>query len=380
MILNYLKLQFFRNYNRCEVKFHPGINVLFGRNGQGKTNILESIYYLALTKSFRTNNDSNLILFKEKFFSIQAELENIHERSTKTSIGYSKSEGKRLVYNGQKIHKFSEYIGCIPIVLLAPSDLEITQNGPFKRRHFLDVMFSQASKLYLNDLIQYRRALRQRNVVLQTMPLNLNLLKSWEEALIQSGSNIINKRLESIQIFDEYVKNYYNELSGHTDSIKIIYQSSIPIKNRDNLRENYTALFAAERQKDIDYGTTSIGPHRDDLLLLINGKPLRSIGSQGEHKTFAIALKMAEFWFLENVQQKSPILLFDDIFGELDSGRILNMINSLAQKGQVFITTTSPHFFGKVKAWDSNSCFFEIENGTLTTLGNKWQKQDQLIN
>jgi DNA replication and repair protein RecF len=380
MILNYLKLQFFRNYNRCEVKFHPGINVLFGKNGQGKTNILESIYYLALTKSFRTNYDSNLILHKENFFSIQAELENIQGRSTKTSIGYSKSEGKRLVYNGQKIQKFSEYIGRIPIVLLAPSDLEITQKGPFKRRHFLDVMFSQASKLYLNDLIQYRRALRQRNVVLQSTPLNLNLLKSWEESLIQSGSNIINKRLESIQILDEYVKNYYNELSGHTDSIKIIYQSSIPIKTTDNLKENYYTLFEAERHKDIDYGTTSVGPHRDDLLLLINGKPLRSIGSQGEHKTFAIALKMAEFWFLENVQQKFPILLFDDIFGELDSGRILNMINFLTQKGQVFITTTSPHFFGKVKEWDANSCFFEIENGILTTLGNRWQKQDQLIN
>jgi DNA replication and repair protein RecF len=380
MILKRLKLQSFRNYERCDIEFHPGKNVLFGRNGQGKTNVLESIYYLALTKSFRTSIDQYLILHKENLFRIQAELNCFQERKHKISMGFSTTEGKRLIYNGQKIYKFAEYIGTIPLVLLAPSDLEISQMGPFKRRHFLDIMLSQASKLYLNDLIQYRRSLRQRNAILQSSPLNQEVLKSWDEALILSGTSIIEKRLEATKTLDHFVKEAYNKLSGGKDSTKIVYQSVVSLKHLDNIKDHYREALAMYRSKDQESGITNLGPHRDDLLFLINGMPLRSIGSQGEHKTFTIALKMAEFKYLQNIQPESPILLLDDVFAELDSHRLINMIDTLSEMGQVFITTTSPDFFGKVRQWDPSTFFYEIKKGELQSLGNKWQKQNQLIN
>jgi len=376
MVLQHLKLRSFRNYSQCDVSFYPGKNVLFGLNGQGKTNLLESIYYLALTKSFRTNNDKNLILYKEEFFRIQAELSSAQGRTYNTTIAFSLSEGKRLIYNNQRVQKFSEYIGIIPIVLLATSDLEISQAGPQKRRHFLDVMLSQASKIYLNDLIQYKRALKQRNTILQMESIEKNLLVSWEEALVQAGVEIITKRLEAISELEEYVRKYYQKLSASDDKIKIVYQYSFPLKGFDNLSSAFKNALKENIDKDLVQGKTSVGPHRDDLQFLINGKPLRVVGSQGEHKTFTIALKMAEFFYLQKVQSEPPILLFDDIFGELDPVRILNMIDTLSDIGQVFITTTSPNFFGKVTNWDNSTFFYEVVNATVNPLGNQWQKQN----
>ena len=375
MILTQLKLQNFRNYGQAEVSFHTGNNVLYGRNGQGKTNILESIYYLALTKSFRTNNDKNLIISGKEFFRVWGELQTVQGRVHTCSIGYSSTDGKRLTYNGQKILKFSDYIGEIPVVLLAPSDLEISQNGPHKRRQFLDIMLSQAGKLYLHHLLQYRRSLKQRNALLQTGGGDKNLLESWEESLIQNGIILINKRIDAVETLNKFVKKHYQELSGGQDKVKIIYKSSLSLNSPAGAEPAYRAAFEKNRERDLLLGSTSIGPHRDDVLFLINGEPLRNVGSQGEHKTFVIALKMAEFDFLQDIRNEPPILLFDDIFGELDAGRISNMIGSLSQIGQVFITTTSPHFFYKVKEWEGETFFHEIVEGTVSKQEKTWQKQ-----
>ncbi|MEJ2634992.1 MAG: DNA replication/repair protein RecF [Calditrichia bacterium] len=366
MILETLNLTNFRNYKQAEVGFRAGTNVLFGKNGQGKTNILESIYYLALTKSFRTSSDPNLISNKEKYFRIQGDLKSTQGRSHQSAIAYSQVDGKRLLYNGQRIQKFSEYIGYIPVVLLAPSDLQISQNGPQQRRQFLDIVLSQSSKLYLHHLIQYRRSLKQRNALLQEDATDANLLRSWEEALVQHGTILIQKRLEAIESLDKMVKEFYGQLSGMADKVKMVYQSSVPFKKPESIAQAYQTAFSNSREKELQTGSTAIGPHRDDVLFLINGKALRAIGSQGEHKTFVIALKMAEFNFLKNVQNETPLLLFDDIFGELDAGRISNMIGSLSRIGQVFITTTSPHFFGKMNNWEADAHFYEIEQGTVS--------------
>lgn len=380
MVLSFLKLVNFRNYLLAEIRFKDGILVLFGKNGQGKTNILESIYYLALTKSFRTSNDLNLILNGQDFFRIQGELVTRQGRTLTTSMAYSKTEGKRLVFNNQKIQKFSDYIGNIPVVLLAPSDLEISQSGPQRRRQFLDVMLSQGSKLYLYHLIQYRRSLRQRNALLQSENPDKNLLQSWEDALVENGVVLVRKRQETVRLLEEQVRHFYQQLSGSEDKIKLIYRCSFPAEEEPDLKRAFRRALEANRDKDLLLGTTSVGPHRDDILFLINGKPLRAVGSQGEHKTFVIALKMAEFHFLRGVQEEPPLLLLDDIFGELDAERISNMIGSLSEIGQVFITTTSPDFFGKVKQWDQNVTFYEIQQGTVTVREDLWEKQDRLTN
>lgn len=367
MVLKKLKLVNFRNYAEEEIAFHPGLNILFGQNGQGKTNILESLYYLALTKSFRTNIDQNLVLNNAQFFRIEGNFTTDSNRKLVSSLSFSGTQGKRLKVNTQKVPKFSDYIGTIPLVLLAPSDLEITQGGPFQRRKFLDIMLSQSSKLYLHHLLQYRRALKQRNLILQDGgEIDKATLESWEATLIQHGTVLIEKRRGAIAELDSVVKQFYTKLSGKEDKVKIVYQSSVPVVSEKTLSEIYEQALAQNRERDRQLQSTGIGPHRDDMLLLINGKSLRWMGSQGEHKTFIISLKMAEYQYLQEVRNNLPLLLFDDIFGELDSNRIGNMIQSLSQIGQVFITTTSPHFFGKVENWQGDSSFYEIMDGKVS--------------
>jgi DNA replication and repair protein RecF len=267
--------------------------------------------------------------------------------------------------NKQKVTKFSDYIGTIPLVLLAPSDLEISQGGPHQRRQFLDIMLSQASRVYLHHLLQYRRALKQRNLLLQQENTEPTVLEAWNQALLQHGCMLIEKRVQTVADLDKRVKTFYMDLSGGSDQIKLVYQSSFPINNAPNLEEAFRVALKNNEQRDRQYATTSVGPHRDEVLFLIKGKPLRWMGSQGEHKTFIISLKMAEFEFLRNNQNNLPLLLFDDIFGELDENRINNMIGSLNQIGQVFITTTSHNFFNKVEKWSGDASFYEISNGQV---------------
>lgn len=365
MVLQELQLTNFRNYTKTLIQFNSGINILFGKNGQGKTNLLESIYYLALTKSFRTGNDRTLVRTNAEFFRIQGEFRTIQGRLWQSAIAYSPAQGKRLVVNGEKIQKFSEYIGSLPVVILAPSDLEITQAGPARRRKFLDIMLSQSARLYLHHLVEYRRALKQRNLLLQAGNPDDRLLDSWDEALIGNGVVLMEKRLQAVRALDEMVKLHYRELSGTDDRVKMIYRSSVELNKEPSPEQIFREALRRNRTKDAVLGVTTVGPHRDDLLFLINGKPLRSVGSQGEHKTFVIALKMAELEYLRKMHAETPVLLFDDIFGELDEGRISNMIGSLASLGQVFVTTTSPDFFGKAGAWTADTHFYRIEQGQI---------------
>jgi DNA replication and repair protein RecF len=306
-----------------------------------------------------------LILNTENYFRIEGEFSTKQGRKLSSSIAYSPPNGKRLNLNNQNVPKFADYIGTIPLVLLAPSDLEISQAGPHRRRQFLDIMLSQASQLYLHNLLQYRRAQRQRNLLLQQEHMDENEIFAWDEALVQHGSALIEKRIETIRELDERVKYFYQKLSGSEDKVKLIYQASFNLKNTMKMEEAFLAGLQHSASKDRQTGTTSIGPHRDEVLFLINGKPLRWMGSQGEHKTFIIALKMAEYEYLKSNQKNLPLLLFDDIFGELDQNRIINMIRALNEIGQVFITTTSPNFFSKVEKWSNDTSFYEIQSGQV---------------
>ncbi|MFQ5584084.1 MAG: DNA replication/repair protein RecF, partial [Calditrichia bacterium] len=212
MLLKHLVLSDFRNYPNLEVYFFDGIHILHGENGAGKTNILEAIYYLALTKSFRTNTDKHLIFNKASMFRIQGEFELTQGRLFNSSIAYSLAGGKRLVVNSQKIAKFSDYIGEIPAVLLAPSDLQLSQGAPYLRRRFIDVLLCQSHKLYLHHLVQYNRSLRQRNQLLQAESVDEKLLESWDENLVTNGAEIIRKRQSTVESLSGIVREYYQSL------------------------------------------------------------------------------------------------------------------------------------------------------------------------
>ena len=368
MRLERLSLSNFRIYDQVELTFDDGIHVIYGDNGSGKTTILEAIHYLALTKSFRTKSDKHLILTQQDMFRIQGEFRSDAGQKLTSALAYTGSSGKQLTVNGQKANRFSEYIGSVPIVLLHPADLSLSQGSPLQRRRFLDILLSQSSKLYLHHLIEYNRSLRQRNQQLQAASSDPQLLIPWEENLVRNGAQLIEKRRETIEKLDALIKHYYGQLSDKDDSVKIIYQTNVQQKGDDDLEAVYRRLFEQKRQRERDNGTTELGPHRDDMLFLINGKPMKAYASQGEHKTLVIALKLAEFDYLQLQQMQPPILLFDDIFGELDAGRIRMMLQQLSNIGQVFVTTTSRNFFEKVQGFDAPTHYYFVENGNIAAL------------
>lgn len=372
MKLQRLSLLNFRNYKEAHIQFFEGVHVIYGGNGAGKTSILEAIHYLALTKSFRTSNDKNLILNTESMFRIQGEFSSGEGTAIQSTIGYSPENGKSLVVNGQKSQKFSDYIGEIPLVLLHPADLSLSQGGPAQRRRFLDILLSQSSALYLHSLIQYNRSLRQRNQLLNEARqgnCDPQLLKSWEENLVAHGTELIRKRQEAVAQLSESVKQHYQQLSNTDDRVKIIYRCNVETQSNQSLAEAYHRLFEQNRAREIEYGATLPGPHRDDLLFLLRGKAMKDYASQGEHKTFIIALKLAEFQHLQQQRRQAPILLFDDIFGELDANRIQQMLQQLGRIGQVFITTTSRNFFDKMAPANIAGLpihYYRVENGVVT--------------
>ena len=388
MLLKKLTLTNFRNYARAAISFHDGIHIIFGENGAGKTSILEAIHYLALTKSFRTTVDKNLILnnasHKEKMFRIHGEFKSADGQALTTAIAYDSDIGKQLTVNGQKIPRFSEYIGEVPTVLLHPADLSLTQGGPAQRRRFLDILLSQSDRLYLHNLIQYNRSLRQRNRILQESAVDPQLLGAWEDNLISAGVGLITQRRETTTVISESVSAYYRELSNKDDMVTVDYRTNVDITSekgisgpdqaaaatKDALGNAYRRLFEQKRRREIAHGTTLVGPHRDDLALTINGRPVRDVASQGEHKTLVIALKLAEFKFLREQRMQAPILLFDDIFGELDAHRIRQMLQQLSTIGQVFVTTTSESFFDKVQTFDQPTHYYRVEQGQVTAVQN----------
>nr|NIV04320.1 DNA replication and repair protein RecF [Calditrichia bacterium]NIV72209.1 DNA replication and repair protein RecF [Calditrichia bacterium]NIV99128.1 DNA replication and repair protein RecF [Candidatus Saccharibacteria bacterium] len=277
-------------------------------------------------------------------------------------------KGKHLTVNRQKAQKFSEYIGEVPVVLLNPADLNLSQGSPAQRRRFMDVLLSQSSKLYLHHLIQYNRSLKQRNRLLDSELKDWQLIHSWEENLVTHGTEVILKRKETAEQLSEMVSRFYQELSQEVDRVKIIYRSNVPFRTGEDVVEVYRQQFEQKRAQETNYGATMVGPHRDDLLFLINGTIMKDYASQGEHKTFVIALKLAEFRYLQQQRSQSPILLFDDIFGELDSQRIQSMLNQLSQIGQVFVTTTSRNFFDKVRDFDASTHYYFVEEGKIEAI------------
>ncbi|MCF7926909.1 MAG: DNA replication/repair protein RecF [Candidatus Izimaplasma sp.] len=335
MILKELNINNFRNYPNQKLILHKGINFFIGDNAQGKTNILESIYVLAFTKSYRTTNDSNLIKKSSDFAKINA-LINLNDSELELDIVLSKA-GKKAKYNQIELERLSEYIGKLNVVMFAPEDLDLVKGNPRNRRQFLDLEIGQISSEYLYNLKQYRNILKQRNQLLKSLQnkkeRDYMLLDVLTDQLVDYQKPIIEKRTHFIKEISDLASQHYKKISSTTNNLTITYTPSLVTNLRDKYEEKY--------RYDILKGTTTSGIHRDDISFELDGFDVKSHSSQGEQRTLILAVKLALVDFIYQHKNTYPVLLLDDVLSELDETRQNNLINYLKNATQTLITTTN---------------------------------------
>ena len=370
MILKKLSLTNFRNIKEQSIEFDKKLNILYGENGQGKTSILEAIYILSISKSFRTNTEKILLQYEKEFFDIKGFFTNEINRDIFIRIFYSLKDGKNLFLNENKLKKYSEIIGTTPVILLSLEDLELTYGVPSIRRKFIDILISQVNPLYLHALQNYKRSILQRNKLLTLIYEKKESIRSlfpWDEQILKNGSEIITHRLKLIEYFNSSISKYYKTISDKNETIKLEYKSRVTRNidkiTIDSIKERFSELLKSEINTDLQKQSTTIGPHRDDIQFYLNNNLIRSFGSQGENKTFLIALKFLESDYIKNSVKSEPIFLMDDIFGELDSKRIEKLTEHVSDLGQTFITTVSKKKF--TESLSQNINFINIHNGCV---------------
>ena len=339
MWLKSLKLKHFRNYEEADIHFHPGLNIFLGQNAQGKTNILESIYFLALTRSHRTRSDKDLVHFQEK----ELRVSGIIEKKTSTiplDIELT-TKGRITKINHLKQSRLSDYIGTMIVVLFAPEDLQLIKGSPSLRRKFIDIELGQIKPLYLSDLSNYNHVLKQRNSYLKNnQQIDENFLSVLDEQLVEYGCRVIQHRLDFLQKLEKFAQEKHLEISQKKEILTIEYQSSIPLQQVDNIQESFRLALDKSRKRELFKQNTGVGPHRDDISFFIN-KMDANYGSQGQHRSVVLSLKLAEIKLIENITKEIPILLLDDVMSELDNDRQLKLLETISQNIQTFITTTT---------------------------------------
>lgn len=340
-----LHLKNFRRHKETNLTFSNKLNFIVGANGAGKTTILESIYYLCTNKNFNTRTDNEAISFGEDNFEVEGTIKELTE--SKIRVYYSLTENKKFYFrNKKKISRSVDIIGSFPIVTLTPTDLSITKGFPSDRRKFIDSILSQASKTYLINLLDYNRTLKQRSSLLFLLKENHSEksndeLEAWNEKLIQGGLYLIEKRQRFINDFKTFVEDSYIEIMESKETPEVIYSFlESDGKKTNNIEKKFRDLLKIKEDEEKRRIENLVGPHKDDFIFLIDNVDLKKYGSQGQHKTFQIALRFAEFFYLKQLTGKTPIFLLDDVFGKLDSKRAQKISNYLRKVGQAFITVT----------------------------------------
>ena len=340
-----LHLKNFRKHKETNLTFSNKLNFIVGSNGAGKTTILESIYYLCTNRNFNTRTDNEVIRFGKDYFEVEGTIKELTESNIR--VYYSLTENKKAyIKNGKKISRSVDIIGSFPIVTLTPSDLTITKGFPGDRRKFIDSILSQASETYLKNLLDYNRTLKQRSSLLFLLKENnsknlIDELEAWNEKLIQGGLYLIEKRQQFIKDFTAFVKESYTEIMESKETPGLIYSFlESDEENIKNTEKTFRSLLKSKEHEEKRRAANLVGPHRDDVIFLIDKIDLKKYGSQGQHKTFQIALRFAEFFYLKQLTGKTPVFLLDDVFGKLDSKRAQKISNYLRKIGQAFITVT----------------------------------------
>ncbi|MGI6257160.1 MAG: DNA replication/repair protein RecF [Anaerovoracaceae bacterium] len=329
MIIKNIKLENFRNYRELDIDFHPQVNLFLGENAQGKTNLLEGIYITSIGKSFRTTKDKELIYFDEEFCRVVVSYQGEVEGEVSIAIG---RDGKRLgKINGIKIEKTSQLMDHVLAVIFSPEDLKIVKEDPEKRRRFIDRELCQLKLSYYRNLNRYNKVLLQRNAYLKEEEIKEGALFVWDEHLIQYGQKLVEDRDEFVKKLDVISRDIHQGITEGVEKLTIRYAPSI------HVAEDYRKALSEGLETDKMRGNTSRGPHRDDFEVFIDGKNVRSFGSQGQQRTAALSIKLAEIQLIREEKAESPILLLDDVFSELDSSRQRYLIDYL-EGLQIFIT------------------------------------------
>lgn len=341
MFFEEVYLKNFRNYEEEKIVFDKKINIFLGENAQGKTNILESLFVMGLGKSFRTNKDSEMIGFDKEFCYIKTLICDDEERK-EVKITYKK-EGKIIDIDGLKISKNSELIGKVYVVVFSPDDLKIVKEGPESRRTFLDRELCQIKPVYYSNLSKYKRILKQRNILLKKGNIEKNLLDTFNDALVEYGLKISEEREKFVERIKIISKEIHKTITEGKENLDISYETTIPkekeFPNKEERKRIFSEKLKKEYSKDIARGFTGEGPHKDDLKIEINNIDIRQFGSQGQQRTAALSMKLAEINLIKEETGKKAILLLDDVLSELDEGRQRFLIEAMKDV-QVFITAT----------------------------------------
>ena len=364
MFLARLTVLNFKNHEDSSLEFSNNINCFVGNNGSGKTNLLDAIHYLSFTKSYFNNQDSLNIKHEQPFLSIEGQF-NKKGREEMVYCGFKRGAKKVMKRNKKSYDRLADHIGLFPLVMISPTDTNLILEGSEARRRYLDAVISQFDRAYLEQLIQYGKLIAQRNAVLKQMAkggrFDNSTLDLYDEQIIPIAKQIFEKRKSFLDELLPIFRSYYQNISGNNEKITIKYKSQLVYDKLANLLQ-------INREKDRLVQYTSVGVHKDDLLFQLDGFPIKKIGSQGQQKTFLMALKLAQFDFMKLALGYKPMLLLDDVFDKLDDNRVEQLMTLVDKHhfGQIFITDTHPersvYIFNKIQ---TDFKVFHVKKGTI---------------
>lgn len=362
MILKRISILNYKNLEEVEINLSGKLNCFFGLNGMGKTNLLDAIYYLSFCKSAGNPIDSQNIGHEQDFFVIQGFYEAPNGTPEEIYCGTKRRQKKQFKRNKKEYSRLSDHIGFIPLVMVSPSDSDLIAGGSDERRKFMDVVISQYDREYLDALIRYNKALQQRNTLLKSdQPVEEELFLIWEEMMAQSGEVVFRKREEFIREFIPIFQHFYSTISQAKEQVELSYESHA--RNASLLE-----ILKESRVQDRIMGYSLRGIHKDDLIMTLGEFPIKKEGSQGQNKTYLVALKLAQFDFLKRTGLTTPLLLLDDIFDKLDASRVEEIVKLVAgdRFGQIFITDTNrEHLDNILHKVGSDYKIFEVSQGNI---------------
>ena len=359
MFIKRLQMLNYRNYNAVDIELCPNVNVFMGDNAQGKTNILEAIYYCAFAKSHRTSKDKELINWngEHAFISVDVGRERLDKR---IDISILKDGKKSIRINKIKIKKIGELFGNFNVVMFSPEDLRIIKDSPGVRRKFIDMELCQLNPKYYYNLVQYNKVLNERNILLRNRNTSSEMLEIYDMQLVEFGYNIIRDRIKYIESLNKYAEKIHSDITSGKEKINFKYISTI--KDLENIKENFYTLLEKNRSKDCDRGITSIGPHRDDFFVYINDIDTKSYGSQGQQRTAVLTMKFSSLEIIKELTGEFPVLLLDDVLSELDFNRKKYILSTIGQIQTVITCTGIEDLYEYL---DEKAKVFKVKNGEI---------------
>ncbi|MDR2065201.1 MAG: DNA replication/repair protein RecF [Prevotellaceae bacterium] len=362
MYLKQISISNFKNIEQADLEFSQNLNCLTGNNGEGKTNLLDAVYYLSVTKSFFNSTDRQNIKHNENYFIIQG---NFVRKDNEEKIYCGVQNGEKIFKrNNKQYSRFADHLGFLPLVMISPTDISLINDSGDERRRYINSVMSQLDIVYLENLVKYNRTLMQRNKLLKQIKEKNDIIAVFNEQLNDYAQTIYQKRKQFIEQIRNYFNQVYAQVSNDNEQVSITYKS--------DLNENsFIELLEKSFEKDCIMQHTTSGIHRDDIIMQMNGYPIKKIGSQGQQKTFLIALKLTQFNFFKQQTGISPVLLLDDIFDKLDLLRVQHLISLVAGNGfgQIFITDSNKTRLDKILEQQKNPfSLFNVEKGKITKI------------